>query len=271
MFGKCWCSEENFRTLNNIVTMQHPTKGDFLVDSCIASEIAFLCSQEINVVNSCCGRGKNLPSVIVTEDCYEKMEELGYKSYQRYLGPRVHILKTKACRTPRIIVFFGAPGSGKSTQGKLLEEKLNYKFISLGNVFRASNNRRIQEQLKTEKLFTDGEAFEVLQQELLKYDKIVLDGFPRNVNQLSLLNCGQFDIEDVICIKVSKDVAAARMTKRGRNQDTDLVIKKRLSAYFETEEQMRAEFLRQFGKRCTINGEDHPEIIAKNIINHLNF
>lgn len=38
--------------------------------------------------------------------------------------------------TPHIITISGLPGCGKSTTAKLLAEKLNYKYIDTGNVFR---------------------------------------------------------------------------------------------------------------------------------------
>lgn len=170
-----------------------------------------------------------------------------------------------------VILLYGPPGSGKSTQGKLLEEKTNYKFLSLGDLFRESKDPRIQEQLKTEVLFSDEEAFTLLKENVLQYENVIVDGFPRNVNQLHLLEDDSFNIRNVFCFDISSEVAAIRMLNRGRNQDTNEVVERRLSNYYETESLMRDTFLRTFGSCCIIDANQDVKTIFGNLGKYLSF
>jgi adenylate kinase len=95
-----------------------------------------------------------------------------------------------------IVVITGAPGAGKGTQASLIEEKLGYHKFSTGDALR----KHVQQGTKVGKvaggLMADGKLvpddvlFEILKEELgdEESSKILLDGYPRNVNQARTLD-----------------------------------------------------------------------------------
>lgn len=56
-------------------------KSNFQIDGCLSSEILSLWSKGIKTTGCCCGHGKVLGYIGVTDDCIEIMEELGYQHY----------------------------------------------------------------------------------------------------------------------------------------------------------------------------------------------
>lgn len=66
-FIKCNCSDDY--------------KDAIQVDLCIAGEIVWLWDEGIKTTGCCCGHGKNLGYIQVTDDCIEKMRALGYQNY----------------------------------------------------------------------------------------------------------------------------------------------------------------------------------------------
>lgn len=51
------------------------------IDACLAEEIQKLWSLGIKTTGCCCGHGRVLGYIGVTNDCIEKMYELGYQNY----------------------------------------------------------------------------------------------------------------------------------------------------------------------------------------------
>ena len=94
-----------------------------------------------------------------------------------------------------IIVLTGAPGAGKGTQADLLEKKDNYRKVSTGDSLR----KQIKEKTEIGKLAAsymdhgnlvpDDVLLKILQAEIGndKSEKIILDGYPRNVAQAKTL------------------------------------------------------------------------------------
>ncbi|BDV03574.1 MAG: adenylate kinase [Candidatus Hepatoplasma scabrum] len=96
-----------------------------------------------------------------------------------------------------IYIFLGAPGTGKGTISYLLDKNKNYKHISTGNIFREliKKNTKLAKEvrgiLKKGELIDDQLTFKVLLEDIEKYnlkkDNIILDGYPRNINQAEIL------------------------------------------------------------------------------------
>jgi adenylate kinase len=96
-----------------------------------------------------------------------------------------------------IIVFLGAPGSGKGTQAKLLAEGLNIPHIALGDVLREEIaqetplGKEIKAFVNNGKLAPDTLVNKVAEGKLKKIDLekgVVLDGYPRSLNQAEALD-----------------------------------------------------------------------------------
>ena len=96
----------------------------------------------------------------------------------------------------KIIVLMGAPGAGKGTQARLLEERLGLPQISTGDMFRALKQERtplaeeVQAIMKSGKLVPDDVTIRVVRERTGRNDcrhGYILDGFPRTAAQAAML------------------------------------------------------------------------------------
>lgn len=100
------------------------------------------------------------------------------------------------------VLLFGAPGSGKGTQGKILGQVPGFYHLSCGEVFRtidtsselgrtfieySSRGELVPDEITVKMWQQNMHARTVLSDYKPKADLLVLDGIPRNVNQARLL------------------------------------------------------------------------------------
>ncbi len=88
--------------------------------------------------------------------------------------------------------MFGAPGSGKGTQAKLLKQSLGVAHISTGDMLReriASGDplgREVESLMKARNLVPDEKVNRLVEERIEEPDAedgFILDGFPRTVSQ----------------------------------------------------------------------------------------
>ena len=151
----------------------------------------------------------------------------------------------------RTILLFGAPGSGKGTQGKILGAIPNLFHFACGDAFR---NLRIDDpigrvfiEFSSKGVLVPDDATINLWQKNIKastvdgefnpdIDVLVLDGIPRNVHQAEMLQAF-LDVRAVFnlhCADSNKMVERLqrRALRENRLDDANLeVIKKRLETY----------------------------------------
>ncbi len=152
-----------------------------------------------------------------------------------------------ARQAPRLLIV-GPQGSGKGTQGARLAELFGIPAISTGDVFRAhikdetELGRKVKAVIESGDLVSDALTFEVLRDRLSQGDTgegFLLDGFPRNIAQVGLLDdyLGPRDeaLTAVIELDVPREVSIARIAERareqGRTDDTEEAIANRLAIY----------------------------------------
>lgn len=129
------------------------------------------------------------------------------------------------------ILFLGPPGSGKSTQAKLLAKYLKLPVVSTGDIFRQLPE--VREILQEGKLVDDWFSAEIVRKRLNEKDcqsGFMLDGYPRTLEQVKIFD-PKFDI--VFYLSLPVEVAISRLLKRGRKDDTREAIKKRLDLYHQ--------------------------------------
>jgi len=88
-----------------------------------------------------------------------------------------------------ILVFLGPPGAGKGTQAKLLSQRMGFLHLSTGDLLReAVKNqtplgKKAKEYMDRGELVPDGLIVQLIEETMPKGGNVILDGFPRTVNQ----------------------------------------------------------------------------------------
>ncbi|MBQ6570802.1 nucleoside monophosphate kinase [Candidatus Saccharibacteria bacterium] len=143
-----------------------------------------------------------------------------------------------------MIILFGAAGSGKSTQGRILADKLGWRWLSVGQILRDTG--RFAQTLLAGELVDDREVVRLMDHEIAKADadgaEIILDGYPRDVEQAQWLESqGTLaKIDAAIILKVPVDELWNRIEKRGRADDTREVVERRFRVYEDNVEKILA-------------------------------
>lgn len=174
-----------------------------------------------------------------------------------------------------MIVFFGPAGAGKSVQGQILAARHGWRWLSSGQLLRDSRDPEIVEQMRTGALVSSEQTNEVIADALERaksIDRVILDGYPRKLEQARWLIETQPRHERSIGLAVVLEVPRAELEKRlkvrGRIDDTQEVIEERLNIYrqeiypiltFLTEEKVRIAHIDGTG---TV-GEVHDRIEAE--------
>ena len=121
------------------------------------------------------------------------------------------------------IILIAPPGAGKGTAAKMLVDKLNMVHISVGDLLReevkseSDLGKSLSMKMQTGKLVEDELIFEIMKKRFENPDiqnGIILDGFPRNINQASELDKMDTKIDAVIYLNVSKDTLEKRILGR---------------------------------------------------------
>ena len=126
----------------------------------------------------------------------------------------------------KIIVLIGAPGAGKGTQARLLQERKGILQISTGDMFREMKTldtplaREVQEVMKSGKLVSDNITYRMVEDRTSRPDigeTYVLDGYPRTAvqaEQLEKLASEQGRQIRAILVDVPRDELFRRLTGR---------------------------------------------------------
>jgi adenylate kinase len=141
-----------------------------------------------------------------------------------------------------VINILGVAGSGKSTQGMLLAERLKCPWVSIGQLLRQKLEGDAREDMLQGKIINDEITLGVLKEDLVAQnaatDEVVLDGFPRTMSQAEWLagevEAGNIKMTGIIHLVADKNVAMDRLLQRGRRDDTEEAIHQRFSAYHQT-------------------------------------
>ncbi len=126
----------------------------------------------------------------------------------------------------KIIVLMGAPGAGKGTQARLLQERLHIPQISTGDIFRALKNsqtslaQEVRVIMDQGQLVSDDLTIRLVRERTAHDDcqnGYILDGFPRTAAQaatLEMLALEQKKRIVAILIDVPHELLKKRMTGR---------------------------------------------------------
>jgi len=172
------------------------------------------------------------------------------------------------------IMLAGPQGSGKTTQAKLLAEKLGILFIGAGEVLRklaqeeTEEGRNIKAELDKGELVDNQLMADLIKKEMEGSEAskgFITDGYPRSLDQI-----GNFspDFTKVFYLELSDEEAEKRLLLRNRGDDTPEAIRERLSIYHQLTEPV-LEFYQNQGKLVRIDGSGTIEEVAQAIQSRL--
>jgi adenylate kinase len=210
------------------------------------------------------------------------------------------------------IVLLGAPGAGKGTQAAVLSQKLKLAHIASGDLFRQALEkgtelgRQAKSYMEKGKLVPNEITIKMVLERITAPDcvgGIILDGFPRNVEQAKALDealkLQNKAMDKAVYIKVNEAELLKRLTGRWicrkcqspyhevssppktkgvcdkcsgelyqRADDNTETIKKRLEVFF-AETAPLVDYYAKTGKLLEVEGEGTMDAISTRIINAL--
>jgi adenylate kinase len=191
------------------------------------------------------------------------------------------------------ILLLGPPGAGKGTQAKKLCETYDLDHVSTGDALRANKDMETEygtprSFMEAGELVPDEVVNEVLAAALEDADGYVLDGYPRNLDQVEYLDDAT-ELDYVFFLDVDRETLVDRLTGRRvctecgenyhvefappeeegvcdacggdlhqRDDDEEDVVRERLEVYEENTEPVIEQY-RDTGELVEIDGEGAPE------------
>jgi len=140
------------------------------------------------------------------------------------------------------LLFLGPPGAGKGTQASLVCERQGLAHLSTGDLLRdevssgSELGGKARDIMNKGELVSDEIVLSIVERKLNSLRMgWLLDGFPRNLSQANslktLLDQIAQPLQIVILIQVADEFLIERLLARGREDDSEEVIKNRLEIY----------------------------------------
>lgn len=149
-----------------------------------------------------------------------------------------------------MITLFGAPGAGKTEQGKLLAKKFGWEWVSYRDLLMNLRDKDIRFALEHGMFIDDDKATKVISETLSQLKEsvkprfmsdiiagrkreIILDGFPADYAQVKwLIDNGEInDLTGAIVLRVPRGELWRRLVMRKRVDDTRAAIERRQDLY----------------------------------------
>ena len=168
-----------------------------------------------------------------------------------------------------IIVLLGAPGAGKGTQARKLVDKLNLAHLSTGDVLReavkegSELGKQVKEIMEAGELVPDQLVSEIVY-EKISGDKVqqgvVLDGYPRTLNQAEFLEEVTSGKERVVVnIRVDSEKLLQRLSGRRDCPNCGTIFNVHFSPPF------KEDFCDLCGARLIRRKDDRNEVAAERL------
>ena len=169
------------------------------------------------------------------------------------------------------IILFGPPGAGKGTQSNFIVKKFRLHQLSTGELLRKeiSNKSQLGNQISSiinaGNLVSDDTVSDLIEKHIsnkIYKDRLIFDGYPRNLNQANnldrLLNKYDQKIDIVLKLSVSLETIKKRIFERKtlekRADDSEEIALKRYKTY-EKNINPVIDFYRKTNLLKVVNGE----------------
>ena len=179
------------------------------------------------------------------------------------------------------IVIFGPPGAGKGTQSKFIVEKFNMFQLSTGEFLRkemlknSSIGKKISSVINSGSLVSDKIVSDLIEKIIANsnyQNRIIFDGYPRNLNQAqnleNLLKKYNQKISTVLKLSVSLGTIKKRISERRaqekRPDDNEEIAIKRYQTYEKSTEPV-IEYYKKLSLLKVVDGERPIAQINKEI------
>lgn len=189
-----------------------------------------------------------------------------------------------------MIILMGLAGSGKSTQGRILAERLGGEWLSAGQVLRETQDSAMREVMDRGELVDDELVIRLMETRMAQAEAagkpVILDGYPRTVRQAKWVAArpavsdgaggagaaGGVEanraagVRAVIWLEVPKEELIRRLQLRGRSDDQDAAaIEERLKIVKENADEV-CHILAQKGVRIlAVDGLGTPEEVTERV------
>jgi adenylate kinase len=121
------------------------------------------------------------------------------------------------------IILLGAPGAGKGTQAKIIQQKFNIAHISTGDMIRetiksgSELGSELKQILDAGKLVSDQFIIKIVKDRISKDDcknGFMLDGVPRTIVQAEQLDALGVNIDYIVEVDIPDELLIERITGR---------------------------------------------------------
>lgn len=185
----------------------------------------------------------------------------------------------------KVVSLIGRPGCGKGTQIEKILKVTNWEPIKTGKLLRKRAKKgdfignKVEETLSQGGLIPTPLVFNIWMPKLIEVrqseevDGVIFDGNPRKLYEAKMLTevFKMFEWEEVftpIYLDISEEESRKRLKKRGRSDDNEEEIERRLS-WFESDVVPVLDYYKEKGILVEMNGEQTIEGVKKDLFNIL--
>ncbi len=182
----------------------------------------------------------------------------------------------------KTVLLFGGPGSGKGTQGQVLNGFPNFSHISSGDIFRSLSPQSmvgqefrsysgrgllVPDELTIKLWLRYMSGLEYIEKFVPDYHVLISDGIPRTTTQARLLE-DHLDVRIVLYFEIEESRLIGRLKgralKENRADDADdEVIRRRIRVYEESTLPVLATYPQELVTR--INADQAPLAVAGDV------
>ena len=166
-----------------------------------------------------------------------------------------------------MIIFFGLAGSGKSIQSDKLSEAIGWKHVSAGAMLREYDDPQVQADLKAGRLVDYNITNRLMRHALDQaQNQLILDGYPRQLEQAQWIIDEKRKIELCILLEVSVETIKERLALRGRSDDSEEAIQNRITIFNHQTQEVLEAFEKIGAKIVKIDGHGPVDEVHKKIL-----